>query len=260
LLRGQLFKISVAALVFLVILLPAFFCLSKKKPVFYPRSLTTVIEGSTLGQIDKLLSERKIVRPGEIVGFDIEKVRTNYWFLDKAAGLEGFLFPDTYEFFLNSSPEVAVRKFLDNFNKKAGPLVFGKDAVKIITLASIIEKEVPEIGEDRLLVSGVLTKRLKSGMPLQVDASICFIKNPLGCGGVSGLDLKIDSPYNTYLYSGLPPTPIANPGLSAIRAALDPKPSPYWFYISSPKTKKTIFAKTLDEHQRNIVKYLGIKK
>lgn len=220
--------------------------------------LLVIPEGYTVVQIDELLAKNGVLEAHALINFDIDRVRNDYWFLEGAKNLEGFLFPDTYEFFLNSAPEAVVRKFLDNFKKKAGPSLpgDGEKAMEIIIMASIIEKEVPDFNDDRPLVSGLLWKRLRNDMPLQVDAAICFIKNPAGCRDISPVDLKIDSPYNTYLYRGLPPGPISNPGLSAISAALHPKGSPFWYYISHPQTKKTIFAETLDEHQQNIVKYL----
>lgn len=228
--------------------------LNKKPPV----RLLVIPEGYTLAQIDRLLAQAEVLDEGDLINFEINRLRENYWFLKEAENLEGFLFPDTYEFFLNSSPQVAVKKFLDNFKKRTAPILSGKEhqVIEIIIMASIVEKEVPDFGDDRSLVTGLLWKRLGIDMPLQVDATICFAKNPLGCGDVLPVDLKIDSPYNTYLYRGLPPGPISNPGLNAIIAAINPKESLFWYYLSCPKTKKTIFAQTLDEHKQNIVKYL----
>jgi len=107
--------------------------------------------------------------------------------------------------------------------------------------------------EDRALVSGILWKRIEIGMPLQVDATITYIKNQgprtknQGNGKILLADTKIDSPYNTYRYRGLPKGPIANPGMSAIRAAIYPKESSYLYYLSTPEGK-TIFSRTLEEH------------
>jgi UPF0755 protein len=94
---------------------------------------------------------------------------------------------------------------------------------------------------------------------LQVDATICYIKaqQGQGCLPIMKSDKTIDSPYNTYLYRGLPTGPIGSPGSSALSAAANPATSSYWYYISDPKTDETIFARTLDEHNQNIVKYLS---
>ena len=135
------------------------------------------------------------------------------------------------------------------------------DFYQILTAASLLEKEAPSF-KDRRLISGILYKRLKAGIGLQVDATLTYAK----CGGafltcddpkVYRGDTSYSSSYNTYLYKGLPPGPISNPGLEAIRAALEPLESGYWYYLSDPKTKKTIFSRTLEEHNENRAKYLG---
>jgi UPF0755 protein len=110
-----------------------------------------------------------------------------------------------------------------------------------------------------------MKKRMNVGMKLQMDATLCYMKEvvaqaPLPCYPLTSLDFKYDSPYNTYLYKGLPPGPIGNPGTSSIRAALNPRPSPYWFYLSDPLTKRTVFSETLDEHEDNRVKYLKVNR
>ena len=115
---------------------------------------------------------------------------------------------------------------------------------------------------DQEIVAGIILKRLAEGIPLDIDATVCYAKllgRPTSTAqacSLSPLDFKIESPYNTYLYKGLPPGPIGNPGTSAITAALHPQSSPYLYYLSDPATGKTIFAKTLDEQNQNRVKYL----
>jgi len=183
------------------------------------------------------------------------------------ASLEGYLFPDTYRIFRNSAPEDVVIKMLKNFDKKLAPALRedvsrnNKTLYEIITMASLIEKEVVS-EEDRALVSGILWKRLELGIGLQVDATIVYLKQQETrdkkqetSAKISIEDTKIDSSYNTYKYRGLPPGPIANPGLSAIRAAIFPKPSPYLYYLSAPDGQ-TIFSKTLEEHNEAKAKYL----
>lgn len=218
----------------------------------------TIPEGSNLYQIDAILADALVIRRGELVSFQGAHGQGN---------LEGKLFPDTYRFFVGSDIKVIVQKFLENFNEKTAVLLTkdGENAERDLVVASIVDKEVPD-PNDQKMVAGILWKRLKAGMPLQADAAVCYAKlqkqppsagNPVtSCYPLAPLDYRIDSPYNTYLYKGLPPGPIGNPGISAIRASISPKSSPYWFYLSDPKTGKTIFAKTLDEQAQNKVKYL----
>jgi UPF0755 protein len=230
----------------------------RKEAVVYPTKEVTIPEGYSAKQIDQLLVTAGIVREGgNIANFDISRFKDKYWFLKDAQGVEGFLFPDTYEFYLDSTPEVVVEKFLDNFQDKTSLIFMSREgAYDRVVLASLVEKEVPEGGDDRRLVAGLLVERMREGMRLQVDATLCYAKEQSACSNVRSEDKHIDSPYNTYTHAGLPPGPISNPGISALRAALAPKKSDYLFYISDPRTKKTIFAKTLDEHNQNIVKYL----
>ena len=224
----------------------------------------TIPEGSNIYEIDAILSAALVIRPGELVNFHGD------------GALEGKLFPDTYEFYTDSNASSVVQEFIADFNNKALPLLDAqpKNIEQNLILASILEKEVPT--SDQQIVAGILIKRLAAGIPLDVDATVCYAKllvsqsssnqspssqvsqSPSNgvCQQLTAIDFKIDSPYNSYLYRGLPPGPIGNPGVSAITAALHPVSSPYWYYLSDPKTGKTIFAKTLDEQNQNRVKYL----
>lgn len=174
-------------------------------------------------------------------------------------GLEGYLFPDTYEVVKGESLEGIIKKMLSNFDVKLKKELKeeiqkqDKSIFEIITMASLIEKEVRTI-EDKKIVSGILWKRLKNGMPLQVDATISYITGKKTTS-VSLQETKIDSPYNTYKNKGLPLGPIANPGLDSIIAAIYPEESDYWYYLSTPEGK-TIFSRTLQEHNIAKAKYL----
>ena len=177
----------------------------------------------------------------------------------KHLSFEGYLFLDTYEINRGEDLESIVRKMLDNFDKKLTQELRAeissqkKTIFEIITMASLLEREVRTL-EDKKLVSGVLWKRLENGVPLQVDATIIYIT-----GGkttkVSKEETKIDSPYNTYKHRGLPLGPISNPGLESILASVYPESSDYWYYLST-KEGKTIFSRTLEEHNIAKVKYL----
>ena len=133
-----------------------------------------------------------------------------------------------------------------------------KNLGEILTLASLVQKEIKDPYEMRI-AAGILKKRLEAGIPLQIDATLCYLKEieGNGCLPITQADKTVDSPYNTYLYRGLPPGPISNPGLDAIRATLNPANSPYLYYVSDPKTGRTVFGKTLDEHNQNVIKYLS---
>lgn len=200
------------------------------------KTIVTIPEGFTVKQIEERLN---LKLPGE--------------------NLEGFLFPDTYQFPLKVSGEEVVKKMRDNFDKKLNLELReeikkqGKTIFEIVTMASLLEKEV-KTKEDKELVSGILWKRLKNKIPLQVDATITYITGKKNTK-VSKEDTQIDSPYNTYKYKGLPLDPICNPGIESILAALYPKDGGYWYYLSTPEGK-TIFSKTLEEHNLVKAKYL----
>ena len=231
-------------------------------------------EGLTFLDIDKKLSDAGITQPKALANFNFESVKNNYEFLRDIKSpikIEGYLFPDTYKFYINSKPEDVVEKILDNFNKKAWPSLKGQSHVvgsiaigsnQFLNIASLIEKEV-YFSAERPIVAGIIYKRLKMGMALQIDATIIYAK----CGGLVlycedsnfyRKDTGFDSLYNTYLHNGLPPTPISNPGLDSINAALNPVNTDYLYYLSDPKTKKLIFSKTFEEHNKNRELYLGM--
>lgn len=230
-------------------------------------------EGATVMEIDRLLADAGVLKRGELVGFSYGGIFDEYPFFSEAvisrsvpgwfSGLEGFLFPDTYRFQVGSAPEQAVKKFLDNFEIRAWPMLVNRtDWYELLITASVLEKEIPYF-EDRRTVAGIIEKRIKEFIPIQVDATLVYLK----CNGdFSGCDERLlsredfdnETPFNTYKSLGLPPAPISNPGLSALEAALSPQPSPYWYYLSDRRTKNTIFSTTLDEHNDNRAKYLGL--
>ncbi|MEK7634529.1 MAG: endolytic transglycosylase MltG [Patescibacteria group bacterium] len=228
-----------------------------------PKEVSAVIfPGMTLKEIDDRLSGLGIINKGALTDYkNFDKFKKQYLFLADAKSLEGFIFPDTYNFHQGSNIDFVIDKIFENFNNKAGGLIFlNKDVnlLKLLTSASFLEKEVPDY-EDMRLVAGIIEKRLKIGMPLQIDATLIYNKCSgrfLNCEPLKEIDYKTDSLYNTYLYTGLTPTPISNPGLKAIEAVLNKKDSAYLYYLSNPKNKKTIFSKNLDEHNKNRVKYL----
>lgn len=175
----------------------------------------------------------------------------------KNISLEGYLFPDTYHFSKGTSLEKIVETMLENLDGKLNADLRAeitnqqKTIFEIITMASLLEKEVKTLA-DKKVVSGLLWKRIENNMPLQVDATIIYLT---GKNMVFLEDTKIDSLYNTYKYQSLPVGPICNPGLESIVAAIYPEDSSYWYYLSTPEGE-TIFSKTLEEHNIAKAKYL----
>lgn len=172
---------------------------------------------------------------------------------------EGYLFPDTYYFLPQVDEESALRAMLDNFNNKVlsiyeGNKVIGKSLDEIIIMASILEKEA-RTTQTRRIISGILWNRIDIGMPLQVDAVFPYI-NGKNTYQLSLDDLKIDSPYNTYLYKGLPVGPIANPSLDSIKAAMDPISNDYLFYLSD-RSGNMYYSADFEGHKINRILYLN---
>ena len=179
-------------------------------------------------------------------------------FLQLAVVQEGRLFPDTYLIPPDYSAADLVKTMTDAYEKNVAPLrsqiaANSLTENEVITLASIIEREANS-PESMSMVSGILQNRLKIGMALQTDASIEYILNkPLK--DLTAADLEIDSPYNTYSHRELPPTPIGNPGLTAIKAVLEPTKSDYLYYITDDKGTFH-YAKSFEDHKANVAKYL----
>jgi len=237
----------------------------------------TIIEGWNIKDIAWYLENKGMFQAEELfelIGFpmiDYSKVTDlpkpkdfsqEYDFLEdkpKNLGLEGYLFPDTYYVGRGVTIEEIIRIMLDNFDKKLTPELRkeissqGKTIFEIITMASLIEKEVKTI-EDRKIVSGILWKRLKNRIPLQVDATIACITGKKTTK-ISKEETQIDSSYNTYKYQGLPLGPISNPGFESILASVYYKNSDYLYYLSTPEGE-TIFSQTLEEHNIAKAKYL----
>jgi UPF0755 protein len=169
---------------------------------------------------------------------------------------EGYYFPDTYYFSINSDP-VEIESILRNtFTEKTNELFLTKsaqDVKDIIIMASILEREGRGY-EEQQTIAGILNKRMSLGIPLQVDATFLYTLGK-GSSELTLTDLKKDNPYNTYTRKGLPIGPINNPGLQTIQAALNPLPSPYLYYLHD-KNGGIHYAKTFEEHIRNKNKYL----
>lgn len=220
--------------------------------IFYP--------GMTMKEMDGLLSRKGLIKKGEFANLSVDEFKDKFKFLEQATSLEGYLMPDTYKFHPDFNAKMIAEIMLKNFWNKVGKLLEGRgDIDKIIKVASLVEKEVAK-KEDKPLVASVIYNRMRIGMPLQVDSTIIYRK----CNGIftgctlDRRDFKKDSPYNTYTKKGLPKTPISNPVLSSIEAAINPAKSKYFYYLSDRSTGKTFFSETFDEHDAKRARYLGI--
>jgi UPF0755 protein len=222
----------------------------------------TVKEGDTMYDIANNLQAAKYMQAAEFLkaAQDATQVQD---FVPGAKTLEGFLFPATYNLPLRASgAELAtmmVHKFREAMQQIApdrlDPLTPGTPLLSVMTLASLVEAETPK-PEERPLVAGVYTNRLRQDMLLQCDPTVIYAlkqvdkyKPPLLLK-----DLRYESPYNTYVHSGLPPGPIGNPGELAIRAALSPAPTDFLYFVANTQGGH-FFASTLAEHNQNVAKY-----
>lgn len=219
----------------------------------------TILEGWRAEEIGE-----NLIKQG--INIDLEE-----WIKEiKGKELEGYLFPDTYMIPKNASLkkiiEILTRNFEKKFNKdlEKTALTKGIDKHSVVILASLVEREVKH-PQDRQVVAGILLKRLEKGWKLQVDSTVQYAKANTICqigkecdwwpSKLTREDLNLNSPYNTYVYKGLPPGPICNPGLSAIESIIYHKESPFWFYISDSRGN-IHYAATAEEHEENIKKYL----
>ncbi len=180
----------------------------------------------------------------------------------KKLSSEGYLYPDTYKFFADATPQEVVKKLLDNMLAKLTDddmaLIKKSDYsfYEILTLASVVEKEVANKA-DRATVAGIFLSRLSDTYPLQSDATVNYVTGKKTTTP-SFADTKIQNEYNTYQNSGLPPTPINNPSIGAIEAVLKPKMTDYYFFLTTPPPEnKAIYSKTYEEHLTNKAKYYG---
>jgi len=207
----------------------------------------TIPEGLTLKEIASLLEREGVVSKDEFLS-----LASNHSLL-KSLGIpgmtcEGYLFPDTYDFPLESDPKRVIIRMVERFFRVYRELRGNIDSLKeVVILASLIEKEA-KIDSERPIIASVFLNRLKRGLPLECDPTIQYI---LGKHKkrITYNDLKIPSPYNTYLHSGLPPGPICNPGRKSLEAALYPEETRYLYFVAKGDGSH-YFSKTLSEHIR----------
>ena len=231
----------------------------------------TIPEGYTIKQIAKVLEEREIVEADEFLDY-VRTAPLPYDFLEAAVSqreperrLEGYLFPDTYDFVPDSSPAEVVKAMTNRFKQVMEPLVPAEvleggqladlpvplTLDEIVILASIVEKEAV-VDPERPTIAGVFFNRLKINQRLQSCATVQYIlekPKPI----LSDAEMAIDSPYNTYVNDGLPIGPVANAGSASIRAVLNPEATPYYYFVAKEDgSGEHVFSKTFAEHQAAI--------
>ena len=219
----------------------------------------TVVEGMTMQEIAVMLGEKTSFSPEKFLA--ICRKGDEFSYRNARGTLEGYLFPDTYFFDRTTDERKLVERMVGHFGtkiealKKELNLKEIKDLDKIITMASIIEKESSNLKE-KPLVASVFYNRLRKNYLLQTDPTVIYAVNLVRefNGNLTRKDLKMDSEYNTYRKRGLPPTAIANPGIESIRAAILPATTDYLYFVSM-KNGQHYFSKSLAEHNRAVRKY-----
>jgi UPF0755 protein len=174
-----------------------------------------------------------------------------------AKNLEGYLFPDTYRFQRHQPPSQLLAAMVRRFRQSSASIGVAGDYHRIVTLASLVEKETP-VAEDRPLVASVLENRLAKDMPLMTDPTVIYaaLLEKRYRGAIYESDLKRDSAYNTYRHAGLPPGPICSPGIASLQAAMHPADSKFLYFVADAGASgHSRFATTLEEHERNVSAY-----
>lgn len=234
----------------------------------------TIPEGFNIFQVENELINKGIISEKySLVNYKISNWKENFntypflQYVDANNNFEGFLYPNTYYFLKNTDLKTVVSMFLDNFNaeiyKKVKQDIGDQDVYQKLILASLVEKEM-YFKNDISQIASVVRNRINKDMPLQIDATLCYIKmqnnyltgKSIDCGTLTNVDKNLESPYNTYINKEMITSPICNVNYETYSEVLKNVDTDYLYYISDPETKNTIFAKTLDEHNKNIEKYL----
>ncbi len=217
----------------------------------------TIPEGYNVVQIADILDQKNLARKEDV----LQLIRDQAFIRSlniQASTLEGYLFPDTYLFSRYTPPEFIIRSFVKRFHEMVIPELkdqatrMGMTFQEVLTLASVVEKETG-MASERPLVSGVFHNRLQRGIPLQSDPTVIYAIDSFD-GNIRKGDLSVNSPYNTYKVRGLPPGPIANPGLAAIHAALYPTQTDFVYFVARNDGSHQ-FSVTLAEHNKAVEKF-----
>jgi len=222
----------------------------------YTRSVT-IPEGYNLFDIAQAIEDAHLGTKETILAAATKDVSLIADLDPKAINLEGYLFPDTYRFSRHQPPDQILAAMVRRFRQSSAALGLEGDYHRLVTLASLVEKETPVAG-DRPLVASVLTNRLARAMPLMTDPTVIYaaLLDKRYRGAIYQSDLRRDSAYNTYLHAGLPPGPICSPGLASLEAAMHPADSRFLYFVADPAADgRSRFAATLEEHERNVSAY-----
>jgi UPF0755 protein len=218
----------------------------------------TIPEGASLFEIGARLEQAGI---GTKQGFieTAEKQKGLVADLDPTAkSLEGYLFPDTYHFARKATPAQVCAAMVRRFRAVAGQIGLKGNVHRLVTMASLIERETA-VDAERPLVASVFENRLAKKMPLMTDPAVIYGLELEGRwrGAIYASDLKLDTPYNTYLHPGLPPGPVANPGARSLRAAMEPAQTNYLYFVAAGANPQghSAFAATIEEHNHNVAGY-----
>lgn len=215
-------------------------------------------EGSNIFDIGQRLQAAGLGTQAAFVAAAHANVRLIADLDPQAPSLEGYLFPDTYQFSPNATPFEIQKTMVERFRQEAKALGLTGDVHRVVTLASLVQRETP-IPSERPLVASVFVNRLAKGMPLMTDPSVIYADLLAGDyrGVIYASDLKSDSPYNTYTHAGLPPGPICSPGAASLEAAMHPAVTDYLYFVaaSADPSGKSRFAATLAEQNRNVAAY-----
>lgn len=215
----------------------------------------TFPEGFTAAQVATRLARNDLADEAAFLDLVTRRGNTLRASFKPPANLEGYLFPDTYRFPVGESAEEMAQRMIGNFDKlvargRAKEIQQSRRSLRdIVIIASLVEREA-QVPQDRARIAGVIYNRLQRNMRLQIDATVQYARGQHK-SRLLFRDLEIDSPYNTYKVAGLPPGPICNPGLPALRAALSPESHPFLYYVAR-KDGSHLFGRTLAEHNHNI--------
>jgi UPF0755 protein len=231
-------------------------------PPAIPTVRLTIPEGYRLTQIAERVSEELGIAEDRFLALAEGEEWSLDPYLSAGKGTEGFLFPETYRFPKgDTTAEDVIQRLLDQFATEAEGLDWrrsrdlGVSEYEVVVIASMIEREAA-VASDRAKISAVIYNRLAEGMPLGIDATVGYI-DPDPSNGLTVSDFEIDSPYNTRLHTGLPPTPIASPGIASLRAALSPADVPYLYYVLCGDNGEHRFSVSYDRFLSDKAECLG---
>lgn len=223
----------------------------------YTRALT-IPEGSNIFDIATRVEENGFGSRQDFLNTVVEQTSLISDIDPGARSLEGYLFPDTYRFARHVKPEQIVGAMVKRFRAVAAQLGLRDNFHQVVTVASLVERETA-VDTERPLVASVFDNRLHQDMPLMTDPAVIYGLELEGAwrGTIYQSDLKRDTAYNTYLHAGLPPGPIANPGIPSLRAAMNPANTDYLYFVAAGANAQghSSFAATLDEHNREVAHY-----